>query len=70
MRKQDDLARLRRELQAGDHLLCHAHALERVIVVPPLADIVQQQREHEQFRARAGPSGSSESAAVTDPPWR
>jgi hypothetical protein len=48
--EQHHLARLWRELKPVEHVSRHAHAFERVVVVAPLADVVQQQRQHEQFR--------------------
>jgi hypothetical protein len=47
--EEHDLALLHRQLQPDDHLFGHAHALERMIVIAPLADIVQQQRQDQQF---------------------
>ena len=43
------LAPLADELQTIDDVLGHPLALERVIVVPPFADVVEQQRQYQQF---------------------
>ena len=47
--EQHRLARLAGQLQAVDHVPRHPHALVRVIVVAPLPDVVQQQREDQQL---------------------
>ena len=46
----DRLARLGRQLQPLHHRLRQAHALGRVILVAPLADVVVEQRQDQQFR--------------------
>ena len=51
IRNSTRLARVAGELQPIDHLARHAHAFDRVVVVAPLADVVQQQRQHQQLRA-------------------
>ncbi len=47
--EQHRLARIVVELQTFDRFDRHSHAFERVVVVAPLADVVQQQRQHEQL---------------------
>ena len=46
----DCIALFRREAEPLEHVARHAHALEVMVVVPPLADVVQEQGEHQQFR--------------------
>ena len=41
-----------RQLQPVEHLLRHADALERMVVVAPFPDVVEKQRQDEQFRRR------------------
>ena len=48
--EQHRLARLADELQTIDDVPGHPLAFERVVVVAPFADVVQQQRQHEQLR--------------------
>ncbi len=50
--EQHRVARVGRHLQAIERIVRHAHALERVLVVAPLADVVEKQREHEQLGRR------------------
>ena len=47
----DDGARFGRQVEPIEHLPRHAHAFDRVIVVPPFADVVEEERQHEQLRA-------------------
>ena len=50
--RNSTVSRASADLQALEHVVGHAHALERVLVVAPLADVVEQQREHEQLGRR------------------
>ncbi len=47
--EQHGLALLVADLQAFEDVLRHPYAFERVVVVAPLADVVKQQREHEEL---------------------
>jgi hypothetical protein len=47
--EQHHLARLGRHLQAIEHVGRHTDAFQRMLIVAPLAHIVEEQREHEQL---------------------
>ena len=48
--EQDGVARLRGQTQPIEERFRHPHALARVVLFPPLADVVEEEREHEELR--------------------
>ena len=48
----DERDGLLRQLQAPHHLHRHPHAFFGVVVVAPFADVVEEQRQHQQLRLR------------------
>ena len=55
----DGPPRVGRQLEAVEHALRELHAFLRVLGLAPLADVVEEQRERQELRARAAPAGSS-----------
>ena len=53
-----------RAARGVEHLLGHPHAFDHVVVVAPLADVVIQQRQHQQFGFREVGKQRAESAAA------